>query len=412
MKKLFLLLLFVHTLFVARIEAQWVQQNSGTTATLYDIYFPTPTAGYAVGYAGTLLKTSDAGESWNALAINTSEDLYAVHFTSQTTGFVAGDEHLFKTTDGGANWSEVVLSSGSQFRDLYFLDAQTGYCIGGENLILKTTDGGDTWTPTVTPVVSQYILSSIHFPTPQIGYVVGTGYSWSYLKTTDGGDTWSLMPINTPVANLSNLEAVYFTEPDKGFIGGWYISAFIATNNGGTNWTSLDDMGEYQTYSIHFPSALRGYTVGWHGQISSTTDGGASWNLYMQGNAVHYAVFFTDENTGYIAGSGGTILKTTNGGGIATSQEEVEAPAVSINIYPNPTTGELNLDLSSYVNRAVRLELYDAQGKAVKVIEIEAVEANAERLDLSQYQSGLYLIRVQSEGLHDVTKRVVLHGTR
>jgi len=410
MKKLFLLLLFVHTLFVARIEAQWVQQNSGTTATLYDIHFPTPDIGYAVGDVGTILKTTDASGSWTSLTINTSEDLYAVHFVNETTGFVAGDVHIFKTTDGGANWLPLSLPMGDSFRDLLFLDEQTGFCTGGSGLILKTTDGGTTWSPRETD--NPITLTSIHFPTPLIGYAVGNSYNWSYLKTIDGGETWTKTPINTPVANLSNLEAVYFTEPDKGFIGGWYISAFIATNNGGTNWTSLDDMGEYQTYSIHFPSALRGYTVGWHGQISSTTDGGASWNLYEQGNAVHYAVFFTDENTGYIAGSGGTILKTTNGGGIATSQEEVEALPVYINIYPNPTTGELNLDLSSYVNRAVRLELYDAEGKAVKVIEIEAVEANAERLDLSQYQSGLYLIRVQSEGLPDATKRVVLHDAR
>jgi len=86
----------------------------------------------------------------------------------------------------------------------------------------------------------------------------------------------------------------------------------------------------------------------------------------------------------------------------------VETAAPDFQVYPNPTTGEVNLDLSSYVNRAVRLELYDAQGKTMKVMEIEAVENNAERLDLSQYQSGLYLIRVKSEGLYDAMKRVVL----
>jgi len=90
----------------------------------------------------------------------------------------------------------------------------------------------------------------------------------------------------------------------------------------------------------------------------------------------------------------------------------VETAAPDFQVYPNPTTGEVNLDLSSYANRAVRLELYDAQGKAMKVVEIEAVESNAERLDLSQYQSGLYLIRVQSEGLPDAAKRVVLHGAK
>ncbi|NUQ24311.1 MAG: T9SS type A sorting domain-containing protein [Saprospiraceae bacterium] len=92
-----------------------------------------------------------------------------------------------------------------------------------------------------------------------------------------------------------------------------------------------------------------------------------------------------------------------NGDYVLTS--EVSIPDFAL--FPNPTTGELNVDLSNYDSRAVRIELYSLQGQMLYFNEIPEVQ-NAERLDLSAYQSGMYLVKVKSEGLPDVTKRIVL----
>ena len=69
--------------------------------------------------------------------------------------------------------------------------------------------------------------------------------------------------------------------------------------------------------STYFTSPDVGYTVGEHGTILKTTDGGISWNQQISGtNNSLNSVFFTSVDTGYIAGgySGELILKTTNGG--------------------------------------------------------------------------------------------------
>jgi len=67
----------------------------------------------------------------------------------------------------------------------------------------------------------------------------------------------------------------------------------------------------------------------------------------------------------------------------------------------------------------VRVELYDVDGKAVKIVEINAAETAKPQLDLSGLNNGLYLIRVKAIGeekflplLPDATKRVVVHGLR
>ncbi len=80
--------------------------------------------------------------------------------------------------------------------------------------------------------------------------------------------------------------------------------------------------------------------------------------------------------------------------------------AHEVSLFPNPSTGELNVDLPSYAGRAVRLEIYSLQGRLLHFAEIQEVQT-IERLDLSAYPSGMYLLKVKSEGLPDVVKRVV-----
>ncbi len=79
-----------------------------------------------------------------------------------------------------------------------------------------------------------------------------------------------------------------------------------------------------------------------------------------------------------------------------------------VQVFPNPTTGEVNIDLTTYAGRAVRLEVYSLQGRLLHFVEIPEVQT-MERLDLSAYPSGMYLVKVKSEGLPDVAKRLVLN---
>jgi hypothetical protein len=85
----------------------------------------------------------------------------------------------------------------------------------------------------------------------------------------------------------------------------------------------------------------------------------------------------------------------------------LESP-YSFEVYPNPTSGELNVDLTSYFGRAVRLEVYSLEGKLLQFSEVNEVRNTLERLDLTDFRSGMYLVKVQSDGLPDVTRRIVL----
>ena len=66
------------------------------------------------------------------------------------------------------------------------------------------------------------------------------------------------------------------------------------------------------------------------------------------------------------------------------------------------------MDLAQYLGRAVRMEVYSLTGQLLRLVEIEEVQTGIEQLDLSAFQSGMYLVKVKSDGLPDATRRVVL----
>ncbi|MFM9950723.1 MAG: T9SS type A sorting domain-containing protein [Saprospiraceae bacterium] len=87
------------------------------------------------------------------------------------------------------------------------------------------------------------------------------------------------------------------------------------------------------------------------------------------------------------------------------------APAQGFQVFPNPTTGNVNLDLTHYVGKEVSISVYSLQGQLLQSTTIEEAQP-LEQLNLTGNQNGMYLVRVKSEGLPDATRRVVLNGMR
>ncbi len=87
-------------------SGNWVTYPSGVDTDLYDIMFVSSSVGWAVGQAGTVLRTTDGGTSWRKIAIPTTEDLVRVTATSdQAARVVTRSGQTLATIDGGKSWS-------------------------------------------------------------------------------------------------------------------------------------------------------------------------------------------------------------------------------------------------------------------------------------------------------------------
>jgi hypothetical protein len=88
------------------------------------------------------LKTINKGETWDTLKI-INFPLYSAYFTDNNTGFAVGREGtIMKTTDAGMSWNPVSTCTKYSLRAICFSDAQTGNCAGANGTIFQTTNAG------------------------------------------------------------------------------------------------------------------------------------------------------------------------------------------------------------------------------------------------------------------------------
>ena len=68
------------------------------------------------------------------------------------------------------------------------------------------------------------------------------------------------------------------------------------------------------------------------------------------------------------------------------------------NLFPNPAIDEAWVDLKSYQGNAVTLIISDMSGKIIQQQVVQSATRAPYRLDLSEMQSGLYLLKIQATG--------------
>ncbi len=104
---------------------------------------------------------------------------------------------------------------------------------------------------------------------------------------------------------------------------------------------------------------------------------------------------------------GGNVTLPANNTNIA--QNSVTVKNSNFEVFPNPSSGEINLELSSYVGKSIIIEILSLQGQILLQKEIKNVQATTEKIDLHSRQSGTYLVKVRSEGMADQVKPAVIN---
>ena len=95
---------------VASVMRDWYSQPNSTVNNLNGVCFlPDGRRGWAVGDAGTIVRTTTAGASWGNQASSTAFNLNDVWFTTDQTGFAVGHGGtVMRTRNAGATWTRLV----------------------------------------------------------------------------------------------------------------------------------------------------------------------------------------------------------------------------------------------------------------------------------------------------------------
>ena len=310
------------------INLPWVSQNSGTPQNLQDVFFTSPSKGWAVGAGGVIVATTDRGVSWTSQSSGTSNDFRSNWFITPDSGWAVGLTGTIKvTTNGGANWQTQISGTTTNLTCVYFRTSTEGYVLGGNGLIRKTTNSGLNWTAQTSGVTAE--LRDIIFTSSSTGWIVGA--NGRILKTTNGGTNWVIQTSGT----TQTLRAVYFSSSTVGMAFG-HAGTLTKTTDGGTTWFA-SAIGTFQDlYGCYFISPLVGWTVGFGSTVLKTTDGGSSWISKNTGiNGDLRSVCFSASDSGCAVGSGG-ILYTYNSSvsGVGSLAKVYHGSASGLSVTP------------------------------------------------------------------------------
>jgi photosystem II stability/assembly factor-like uncharacterized protein len=126
--------LIFHSFTASKAAPYWILETTPVTTTLRAIYFPIipPVSGassefngsgngWAVGDNGTIIHTSDYGNSWVKQTSPSAQRLNAVRFVDSLHGFILGDAGtILYTSNGGSSWLQQSSGTSQNLYGMYF----------------------------------------------------------------------------------------------------------------------------------------------------------------------------------------------------------------------------------------------------------------------------------------------------
>lgn len=165
--------------------------------TLNDVSFADDRHGWAVGHAGVVLHTADAGRTWALQRSDLARDqpLLAVRFSDARHGVAAGLWSLVLVTeDGGRQWREVALPAlpGGRRSDLNLYGlfaARDGrlFACAEQGKVMRSADGGRSWQVLDTGYRGS-LWAGLEL---QDGSLLVGGLRGTLLRSVDGGASWT-----------------------------------------------------------------------------------------------------------------------------------------------------------------------------------------------------------------------------
>jgi photosystem II stability/assembly factor-like uncharacterized protein len=161
---------------------------------------------YTSSSGGLIYKSTDSGNTWQAVATNVPFSYVSEFVVDQTTPsivYACSTDGLFKSTDGGISWNKINIQNNLTVHSLTIDPATPTTLYAGTNGgPYKSTNNGATWVATPTQGM-QTMAIVIDASKPGTMYASGTrgqlfrstdyGNSWQWVSTIpDGMDTYEL----------------------------------------------------------------------------------------------------------------------------------------------------------------------------------------------------------------------------
>ncbi|MFB3056137.1 MAG: YCF48-related protein [Ignavibacteriaceae bacterium] len=419
-------------------QGTWERIDSPTKQFLKSIYFVDSLYGWAVGNSGTIIHTSDGGDSWSIQDSKTKNEIVDVFFLNRNLGWASEWNYtnipfgtlLMKTTDGGLNWTAEPYREDNLFiTNILFIDSLNGWMGGIPHALVRTTDGGINWEQAHidTMTFAFFPVLNIQFYNSQYGYACGgrfdiAGVIW---RTTTGGDTW--IPIDPLYAPPDEIWQMHFFDslnvigvggdPDQFGVG------FINTTDAGNTWDYIEIGILGAAKAVSFRTGSEGWApIPQAHSLVYTLDSAKSWTrVYAPDSSAIYDLIFPDSLHGFAVGEEGAILKY-NPPIVDDVKVIAQTTPNGYHLYqnfPNPFNPATNIKFSIPSNEIgkaskVKMVVYDILGNEVAtILDKKLLPGSYEiqfgaMIDNRQLVSGIYFYQLRAGGFVHTKKMLLL----
>ncbi|NUN10531.1 MAG: T9SS type A sorting domain-containing protein [Ignavibacteriaceae bacterium] len=375
---------------------------------------------FAAGEFGTMLASEDNGSNWLYRSAGSRVRFNKIIFVDANHGWIIGGRGLvLRTTDAGETWNASPTGVAAELYDIHaYKDPLTSeiklWIVGAHGTSLISTDTGQTFTPGPFNSITSYDLKFIHISkhTSRAG---GVGGALFYSADKYGSSPWkrvsgipatrtfnSYAPLSTRAGILVgdsgyiqriayrpfginagtnfvdyswqfpyDFKSVYFLDGALGWVVGQYGIVLRTLN--AKSFLEMAVLDATSLNSVHFFNKENGFTVGTAGKVFKSTDSGLSWREIDAG-VTHtlYSVFMLNQSTVFIAGATGLLLRTKTGGENPAYADNLVSSVTknSLSVFPNPfranaANGNLTFRYELRDIAAFSIDIYDILGRRV-----------------------------------------------
>jgi photosystem II stability/assembly factor-like uncharacterized protein len=384
--------------------------QASSTQIWYDIVFNGVDTGYACSSGGHIVKTTDGGTSWSLLPdLHSTSAIYALNILDAQSVFAAGSSgKVSKTTDGGATFTAINLTGTTTLYAVAFIDRDNGLVAGVSGKVFRTTDGGLTWTEfnvgaNATLYDILYVNSSLIWISGDAGmfYSLDGGVTWTRANKFHGQNIQYSMTIADEflitAGEFGNILASFW---DPVPVELTLFTAAVSGNDVVLNWTTATETNnsgfEIQRSTDQKNWEVLGFVSG-NGTISETRK--YSFTDKSVPNRInYYRLKQIDYNGSYEYSSV-----------ISADVSRIFTYSLEQN-YPNPFNPSTIINYSVPVQGAVKIILFDALGREIKVLVDEQKSPGNYHTEFSAsgLSSGVYFYQMKAGTFIETRKMLLL----
>jgi len=405
--------------------ADWIELSKRVTShNLNSISFKNANTGLIVGDNGTVIRTSNGGELWEKINLQTKKNFNKVFLFDDGIGYITGDTGgYYKSANDGISWEFFDMSVyGKKFYGS-FINSRNGCITGGDSLkMVMTTNGGNTWNYKLIPMGwTQYLVGrttdfeNVTCVGTNKFIAIQTSSPWhgsgatTLFYTTNSGLIWSGGYTSCQGYGFGSI-STSIKDSDFVYWNGWCSGG----NNYGKityNFFGNTESATGNSSKISFWNKYYGVSSEDEG-IKYTTNSGIKWymiNPYFKG---FFTPYLADSTTAYFISLRGRIVKVNNINTLVniTSSNSIIENFILYQNYPNPFNPTTYISFTLKKNENVKLNIYDIKGSLIKSLINERLHSGSHKFEFNgnSLSSGIYFYKLETEGFQQTKKMILI----